>query len=479
MKNQRKILLVFSFLVLAGGGIFPQEVKIGAGSLTIGGQIRSGLQWNMDDIALTNDSGQSISANSGYYGSEGNLNLASVTNYRTWDSVPLRADLSLRYAIGSGGFKILIRDDKVHLNDGASFYPRYAYAWLFLFDNVVRLTGGWIVVDSPWGTGGPGDWGWNYDGRGMRVEIRPFSIPALRSFAESHYLGTLNFGVQVLVPTSANTAHVYGENWEPIPGAGNLTLKNVLGESLVGFRWTFPWFRISAMYHFDSLVDNGSLKHRLSKTLWSAADEDAALYFGLQVTGVRGLTLSFDGLVPGLGNMDARGRPEFHQVVQYSFANLEVPYLKNVFLGVRGIQKVWCFDMMEFAGWDFSLKPWIQVQPYIGYNVTEGFRINLEGGVAFGHLTNGVPTVDTGTTQQNIVYENLNVFIRPGIVFNFGNGLEIRTWYSFTKIAYGDLDDGPGFADRAKSNLPVKKDGTTLIDSITKHQAALQFAWNF
>jgi hypothetical protein len=479
----RKFLYACFIFLLAGGGVFSADIKVGNGSLSFKGKILSGFQWSADDLALYKDDDTPISANSAYSGKEGRIKFFNNDNssysFIDENTTGLRADLEVRYENGRAGFKALVRNDNVFLGDGSSTYPRLGYAWLFLYNNVFRIVGGFVDADNPWNTGGPREF--TVGARGVRVEIQPFLIPAIRPFARAHNLGTLNVGFWLNLPTAANGNVIYDDNWEPMPGAGDFTLENIIKETYVGLRWTLPsLFRITAMYKFDSNIDNAAIKHRESNTLWSGADEENALWFGFQLYTIPNTTFSIDGLWYGLGNLKARGRPEFRQFLQYTFASSNVKYLNRSFVGLYAQEIVYFLDMKEYADWDFSLKPWVRIQPYIGYDLTENIQLRLVGGIAFGHrLTSTLPTV-SATAKQPIVYEDLNFYVIPMVWFKIGDRLTIRTWYAFNRINYGDLGDSPALAGRAGSSwLPLEKDGVTPVESIIKHQAVLQFRYEF
>jgi hypothetical protein len=478
--GMKKYLIACFILLLLGSPVFCQEVKIGSGSLTFNGGFYSGLSWKSDDVDLRKADGSAIAQNSAWSGSDGRVGLYSNGNnaFNLIDNNvnPMRIDVGVTYQNGPASFRFVMRANNAQQATTATFSPQTGYAWINLYDNVFRVVAGYIADDNPWNTGGPEEF--SVDDTGLRLEIAPFNIPALKSFAESRNLGTLNAGIWVSVPIGANGNPVLDSSLNPVPDGGAVTVKNVLRETYVGFSWALPVARFSFMYHLDGFVDDATIPNAAGDAVWSSANEDDALYFGAQLYAVPNLTLSIDGLWKGLGNWKARGRPEFRQVVEYSLAGLNVNQINKFLIGIYSVEKLWGFDMKEYAGWDLSLKPWIKIQPYIGYNLTETIQLRVAGGVSFGHLfASDLPTM--GSPTQHILYEDLNVFVIPAVFINFGNGLSIKAWYAFNKIRYGDLGSDPAFADRAGSEIPRQKDGVTPVESVTKHQVALTFSMEF
>jgi hypothetical protein len=461
------------FLVLAVD-VFCQTVKVGVGTLTLSGYITSGVLLSVDDVEKKGNTGTVLGGrNESYFGREGRIEPWAVTDFADRAGASLQTSIHLRYDLAPGGFRLYVRANSANLTVDDKFFPRLAFGWVNLFQNTLRVSGGYFDDDYVWSTGG--DETWNLAGTGIRFEFKPFGIPALKN----KKLGTLYLGAFLDLPSKDNTDTVYDENWKNVPLAGDLTINNVLNETAFLVRYNHPWVAANVMYKLDGFADNGSIKHRSTNTLWSAANEDARAYYGVHLTGVKRFKLQFSGVIIGLGNWEARGRGEMRQRIEYAFTDVPVPYLNNFTVGVKTRQRIWGFDMEEWAGWDFSLKPWVAIRPFIKYTVRPGFTVGAEFQTAFGHNNTEGIAVPADRTKKYFVMEDMNFYVRPEVSYNFNAVFSIHGYYTFNTIKYGNLSGGPAFADRAESNLPTEKDGSTLVESVTSHQFGLQFRLGF
>ncbi|MDR2477898.1 MAG: hypothetical protein LBD48_01145 [Treponema sp.] len=466
----------FAIFVLCLAGLaWAQEVKIGNGTLEFGGKVAGGVFFDFDDVPQEDDTGQPIAANRNaeysWFGPDGRVRMWNESDTKTG----LRGELTATYTNGIAGMRVRFRSDwdGQHNLDGDAI-GRYAYGWFNLFDEALKFTGGFIdLSDNVWGTLGEGDW--DIGGAGLRVEFKPFNITPLRDLG----LGDFNIGAFLLVPWKADSGDIHDENLVVIADGRFITLQKVLEETAFGFRWTHPWFYAGTQLRLDSTIDGIEIKNGLNTKLWSGAGDEMCLMFGAGFTMLPELKLSVEGNFEGLGNWEARGTGDLRQTVEYTFSRLPVDYLDRLFIGVKAKELLWGYDLTEFHGmdWDFDLKPWIQFKPYIGYNITSQFSAALEFGFASGYwkINNKNPSEDPRTWNN----EASHFHIKPNLTYNFKNGLELKAWYMFTEISYDNLGESSIFTNRNYYTLPKKEDNLTLIDSIKRHQLALEFVWSF
>jgi hypothetical protein len=473
---KRKIVIILLISIIPLGGVFGQTVKVGSGTLNISGRIATGVFLDTDNVSLLDNSNAIIPENTAYYGSDGGLRQWAITDFSTGTGHPVMSWVQLRYATGNVGIRTTFMALNANLGSGDVFYPYEAYGYMYLFNRSVIVRGGLMINQPLYGTGSLDGGFYHFDGPGIQVEFEPFRLDTFKELSEK--IGKFTIGTFLVLPAKGNTDTVYDADWKAVPNGGALTIKNVLNETAFGFRWEHPWFLFKTSYKLDSYADNGSIKHRNSNTLWSAANEDDKILFNFRFTGVDQLKLLASGNIGGLRNWAARGRGFMLQELEYSLINVPVPYLFNGYLGLRAFEKIYGYDMKECADWDFSLKPYIQLSPYIGYKTDFGLKAALEFGIAFGHNVTNDAVPNTNQTSQKIVYEDLNFYIKPNILYQIPNtGLTVRAWYKFSNVQYGDLNEGSAFSNRAQSFLPLKQDKSGPVESITAHQVAIQFSW--
>ncbi|MDR0707600.1 MAG: hypothetical protein LBF60_06970 [Treponema sp.] len=458
MQKSLFVILIAALAVEIGS----QEVQIGGGTLLFTGKVASGVFFDSDDAEKEGETGP---INPSYYGSEGKVYLWNESDAKTG----LRAELSARYTNGNNGFRIRLRADNALQGNPNTAIGRYAYGWLNLFDEAVKFTGGFIdLSDNVWGTLGDGDW--DIGGNGIRMEFKPFHVKPLQGLD----LGELNIGAFLLVPLQSNPNKIHDENMKEI--SGDVTFSRVFGETAFGFRWTHPWFYVSAQVQMDADVDGKEIMDASRKKVWSGAGDEMRFMFGAGFTLLPELLVTAEGNFEGLGNWAARGTGDLRQTIQYDFSRIPVPVADRFVLGVKARERLWGYDVKELSGWDIPLKPWIQIKPFAAFKASAECTVSLEFGYAFGHLALANPY-----EAQQLVYESSNLHIKPTLTYKLKNGLELKAWYMFNRISYGNLSDSsPIFADRKNSyNLARKADNRTLVESLVKQQIALEFVWSF
>ncbi|MDR2053772.1 MAG: hypothetical protein LBP80_10190 [Treponema sp.] len=391
-----------------------------------------------------------------------------------------RAELTATYTNTNtnNGFKIRFRVEDALQGNPDTAIGRYAYGWINLFGNALKFTGGFIdVSDNVWGTLGDGDW--DIGGNGVRMEFKPFSLRPLQNLN----LGEFSIGAFLLVPANSNPNKIHDEDGKEI--SGDITFARTFGETAFGFRWTHPWFYAGAQLQLDSDVDGEEITDRERKKVWSGADDETRFMFGVGFTFPPELLITAEGDFEGLGNWAARGTGDLRQTLRYDFSRMPVPVVDRFSLGVKARELLWGYDLLELTGWDIPLKPWIQIKPFVNFKAGDEFTVGLEFGYAFGHLVGYGYGVGIGSQEkthpskgQQFIYEDANFHVKPNLTWKLGTGLELKAWYLFNQITYGNLSDDSFFADRRNSHIP-KKTENTLVESLTRHQIALEFVWAF
>ena len=128
----------------------------------------------------------------------------------------------------------------------------------------------------------------------------------------------------------------------------------------------------------------------------------------------------------------------------------------------------------------------MQFKPFVNYKITSQFTAGLEGGFGSGHLVIGSfsPKPDSTnasnwTKNVGFVNEKHNIYVKPNLAYNFANSLALKLWYQVTFIGYADLGDDPLLANLRNSLAPKAIDNYEMVDSLLKHQVALEFIWSF
>jgi hypothetical protein len=313
-----------------------------------------------------------------------------------------------------------------------------------------------------------GDGDWDLGGNGLRIELKPFSLKPLQGLN----LGEFNIGAFFLVPVQSNPNTIHDEDMVEIPNG--VTLKRTLGETAFGFRWTHPWFYIGAQLQLDTDVDGKEILNSTRTNVWSGAGDEMRFMFGAGFTLLPELLVTAEGNFEGLGNWEARGTGDLRQTVQYSLSRIPVPVVDRFALGIKAQELLWGYDPLQLCGWDIPLKPWMQIKPFINIKVIGEFTVGAEFGYGFGYVVPNNPS-----EGPNFINETANFYVKPNLTYRFRKGLELKAWYMFNRITYGNLADGSSYADRKRTSLPKQADDKTFVESITKHQVALEFVWSF
>jgi len=473
MSGLKRSVFTVILAALFCGSLVSQEFRVGRGTLGFGGLMLSGVYWDADDVPLRSDANVQINGDRGYYGETGNIGMRATLTYRapfqTDDIRTIVSDLFAHWSNGPVGFRIRLR------SYGFTTTPiniRYAFGNVNLFYDSMRIKFGYIAYDNVWGSQGDMDWDPNYPG--VRVEFRPFSHPLLRDFVRKHSLGLINAGAWFVIPTDKNTNTIIDRNGAEDYHGGDVNLKNVLNETLFGFRWVLPFMYANLAYKLDGTVDNGQILNYDNTEIISFADEEDYLVYGLGFTKFPELKLTTEGQIIGLRNWRVRGRADLHQTVEYKFSRLRNPYLSRIFLGLRVREWLWGYDLSLTANYNIDIKPWIEFKPIVGYEISNMCVAQMEFAYSFGNTFTAVPT----RTAQNVAVVDSCIIVKPQFKFNFGNGLSLNCWYKYTMTSYGDLGDETRFANRALTNIPFAADGS-LVESIKSHQVAVEIRWGF
>jgi hypothetical protein len=460
------IPLCIALALVAANGAMSQGIAIGDGTLTLGGKIVSGIFFDSDTVPMvqkgtvTQINNKADDFGKLYYGADGRVRLWNETDSKN----PLRFDFSLMYVLNNLGFKARLRADNVLQGiSGASSnsFARYAYAWIGLLDERIKVTGGFIDLgDNVWGTKGDGDW--DIGGNGLRLEIKP--------------LEGLDLGAFLIVPNQNGKPPTQPKN---TVNTGYVTLDRVLRETAFGFRYTCPAFYVSSQLKLDSdidglIIDSVATLAQDYMEPWSGADDEMMLMFGAGLTAVPGLTLSVEGKLEGLGNPEARGRTDLRQTASYDFGRLTV--------GAKAKEILYGYDLAALENNYNELGPWMQFKPFAQYELADDFVIGLEGGYGFGYSAELIPDGDNdgkGPAALAVAKEKYDAFIKPSLSLKLAGGLSLRAWYMFTSVGYDDLWDGAAYDNRKLSTIPMDEDNATEIRSIDMHQLALEFSLSF
>ncbi|AEF82295.1 hypothetical protein [Leadbettera azotonutricia] len=469
---KRSFLMVCIFIISIGGGMVPaQEVKIGDGTLLFSGKVASGVFFDSDDAIKETSAGTQI--NSGYIGPDGRVKMWNESD----NDSPLRMDLTAAYELGNIGFKVRLRADNDLQGLDNTVIGRFAYGWVNLFDDNLKFIGGFIdLTANVWGTLGDGDW--DIGGNGIRVEVKPLGFFKLDESA----IGSLNIGAFLRIPVRDNPNTGRDDQGKPI--YRTVSMKRVLGETVFGFRYTHPWFYTGLQLELDSDIDGVDIFEGMGQTItpgdkvWSPAEDETRLMFGAGFTMLPELTVSIEGNFEGLGNWAARGKADLRQTASYTL-------FEKLTIGIKAQEIIWGYDIPKHVDYPIELSPWVQFKPFVNYRVTNEFTAGLEGGYGFGHLVNGALAPQSSNNgaannkDRRFVNEKYDIYVKPNLAYNFSNGLALKAWYKATFIGYDNLGDDPMFSDLRLSDTPVDKDNYTRVDSLLKHQIALEFIWSF
>jgi hypothetical protein len=215
--------------------VFPQESQ--ELKLTISGEVKTGLfVWSREkDVYAADDLNNQTGEVQPDEGAD--IHYSELDNwmgYKRLDSIrgtnQGQYRLNFQSEKGTIGAKF-----RFEMSDFSTGTVNWAYAFLYgsFFDDQFRASVG-KLGESPWGTGET-DLDVELDTTvGMRFEYLPVFVPGLE----------LGF-----VLNSANTA---------IPGGVSVTLKDLLGETVLGASYTYDLFHARLAYRLDSKADAGS-----------------------------------------------------------------------------------------------------------------------------------------------------------------------------------------------------------------------------
>jgi hypothetical protein len=263
-----------------------------------------------------------------------------------------------------------------------------------------------------------------------------------------------------------------------------VTPARVLNETAIGFRYTHPWLYAGAQLKLDSDIDGVDIFKGVGQTItsadrvWSGAEDEIQLMFGAGFTALPELMFTAEGNFEGLGNWEARGKGDLRQTLSYTLFN-------KLTLGLKAQEILWGYDLETHVDYPIDLSPWMQFKPFVNYKATPEFTAGLEAGFGFGHLVTGsLEPADSNNGRpnnkdRNFLNEKYDIYVKPNLAYNFSNGLALKLWYKATFIGYTDLGDDPMFKDLRQSASPVDTDSYTRVDSLLKHQIALEFIWSF
>jgi hypothetical protein len=472
----KKVLLFSSIIILAlyGGRaslrLDAQEVTAGSGTLSFGGKVIGGIVYDADDTVKKTPAG--IEINSDYIGEDGRVRLLNESENTT-----LRTELTTSYINQNIGFRIRLRADNVFEGIDSAVTARYAYGWVDLFNEGLKFTGGFIdLSDNVWGTLGDGDW--DIGGNGLRVEVKPFKFFNLNETVA----GSFNIGAFFMIPTQDNSN--IGRDDQGKPVYRTVTPARVLKETAFGFRYTHPWGYAGVQLKLDSDIDGVDIFKGVGQTItsadrvWSGAEDETRLMFGVGFTMLPELTVTAEGNFEGLGNWEARGKGDLRQTVSYTFFG-------KLILGLKAQEILWGYDLKAHVDYPIELSPWIQIKPFVNYMLSPEFTAGLEAGFGSGYMVTGSLEPESSNNGQsnnkdrNFVNEKYNIYVKPNLAYNFSKGLALKLWYKAAFIGYADLGDDPMFKDLRQSASPVDANNYTRVDSLLKHQIALEFIWSF
>jgi hypothetical protein len=383
----KKVLIVLLILAVAGG-LFAQEVSFS-------GIVETGLQIKKDD---------------------GKAGKAGLWNDN--DGVGSRARIQGTYDADTYGAKVGIGTD---FDPSATVSVYNAYAWYNFLNNVINAKAG-LIDDGVWTTGGPEDWGLA-TGAGVRVEVTPIE--------------GLNVGL--FLTNSGDISPFVGSGGGDIAG-------DFLKETAFGASYTSDLFDVSLTFKLDSEADDETVDndgdnvadwvvHEDRKPgnaakpnyagLTSPIDTDIAheAILGFAFKGLPALTAKAEVRASALGAFSDVGT---------IWANEDVAYRVLEPLNVGAVITEYYYVNTDAA------KLFLQVKPYVEYQVNEPISVGLEVPVYF---------------QDK--YTKLGLGGKPWVKYAFSDDAYIKAFY----------------------NLDYRKpDGA---DAVTNHTVQLDFVVSF
>jgi hypothetical protein len=418
---KRSFLVMLGVALLVGGGVLTaQEVKIGNGVLTLNGKVATGVFFDNDNVAKEADNGAAI--NAGYLGADGRVKMYNESD----PGKGLRTDFTVAYTLNNAGFRFRLRADDDLEGTDRGVMGRYAFGYIDLLNNKLRATGGYIDLSANvWGT--QGDLDADVSGNGVRLEVKPIE--------------GLNAGVFFRVPQKGTTAFA--------------SAPQVLAETAFGLRYVNPLFYTNLQFVLDSDFD-GDPVLKADQTTYSKASDEQRLLFGVGLTAVENLKVTAEGDINGLGNWAARGKGDFRQTVSYGLGDLTV--------GVKAKELLYGYDLKALKGLDKKYSPWMQFKPFVTYQLNSSFTAGLEGGFGFGDAEASASAAGNGVKEKYNVYAKPNLSVALGL-------LNVKLWYKLTAIGYDEWE-GVAFTG-------IQAADGTAVDSLLQNQIALEFIWSF
>ncbi|MDR0688948.1 MAG: hypothetical protein LBG08_01600 [Spirochaetaceae bacterium] len=380
----KKALVVLLILAIAGG-LFAQE-------LTWSGAVKTGLRFSVDDddtngedpeISIYNDDADRIS----------------------------RFDLNAAYTKDNYGLVFRLRTD---VNDGLTPTLHQAYGWVTFLDGVVKTSAG-KIADGTWGTGGLKNY--TVSGTGLRLEVNPIE--------------GLSAGLVLNVPV--------------LP---SLTVKQFFSEIILGAKYSNDLFWLAGAVFIDSTIDglNGfgywdyfpddlisnpvasilPLDPATGKVIpgtsayEGTADQGLTFQAGVGVTPIPGLAISAEAKGFNVSKFADYGYIVFDEDVSYKLLD------DKLTVGINSFQYLFGEDWTKVAGGynGESLKPYIKITPYVGYDVLDNVNVGIEGTI--------------GLWQD--FYET-KFSIKPKITYQITEGTTLAAYYEFDVKKYKDAPE--------------------------------------
>ncbi|MCL2410243.1 MAG: hypothetical protein FWC97_01240 [Treponema sp.] len=228
----KKIIIVLVIMFCMIGTSFAQDIQIS-------GEMRTGLFW----YSFLRDDMSEPETQAFIHNSEDVNWMAGHEGFAALSANLGRFRLNFQYDLNDNlGVKFRFESTQWLTGEENRFFWGYAFAFGYFFNNGVKISAG-RMGDSPWGTGGPELWRELDTTLGMRFEF----IPQRISFITP---GSLNFGF-VLNNFDGNAESIVDPQWP----SGDLTLTDILTESVVGISYTHDFFHFRFAYRFDGLFD--------------------------------------------------------------------------------------------------------------------------------------------------------------------------------------------------------------------------------
>jgi hypothetical protein len=398
----KKALIVLLILAIAGGA-FAQE-------LTWNGAVKTGLKIVADDA----HNGEDITAE--FYSDDA--------------EVPLRLDLNGAYTNNNYGIVFRLRADPAGfatpaggVAGGLWEVAHQAYGWITFVDEIIKVSAG-KIDDGTWKTGGLENYGVN--GTGIRIEIAPIT--------------GLNLGIMLRAPTDVT----------------NTTFKNFLSETAFGAKYESDLFWVAGALLLDSTADGleglgddlgvKGAGNPLGNLPAGAVDSDHGLVFqaGAGVKPIPGLEVSIEGKAYNASKFADYGYFVLDEKVGYKLLSdkLEVGLKSYQYFFGKDWSKGINFSGPGYnADPDASLKPYIELTPYVSYDVLDTLNVGVSATIGF--------------LKDTIDYY---FGLKPSLTYKVAEKAKIVAFYNFEALNfYEDME----IADR-KSN----KSNTIQIDMI-------------